>query len=765
MPDLRLYIPKALVFQRLVKSAISAANNIDQGTEINDAHAFALLEFFEFLAPEQLTPLMGPGLAAEISAIIESEFSWAVLSERTPVQNLLCTHACIFAGIFCCDGDEEPKCCRTWLRFQERKTELYPRERAKSLMANFQVAMGLGRGGQTINPKVQLLKYRIAARTAEALLATRFDPEMTLRHLRQDGIPSPTEILAMQVFVLLKKSSEDLARACNWTNANSEATFLHWASTDPFVREALVGWRWLKPIAYDEFPADAPEPLENRGGPLYASWRQGVAAPANLAIREEPWSEPDAEPHLPRLLPKDVKARFCPVPLMLIGGPAVGKTSFLRALSRHLNCARGQLHEGSYLESSDLQQLWNQMDERLAPGTHKETSATGGYNVLVRDERDPEVARWMRLRFTDCKGEEINRQRLTPELLRNLRAARGLIFFVDHRSFPDLLFDDRGASLSTGDFKDAEEVAAQYTRILQWYFDINRDALHLPVALVINKADLLLGEVNLLSLNPPLLIPEQTKMELVHAGLRLPSEPAEPFDRLRSCIRHNPAISRNIQNQRFVFELIERFKGFISAAMCHTYRFQIFLTSSVAQIKEDCESPPHGVWDVTKWVVNQLEPAYRAQVIESVKCAHAELAEIKNGLGTAIDRDHESHRAFLKAVTHREQIATIMRMEVLDRLLQKRIEHTSERMRTALRDALTLLELPAIPDTTDPAPFLLRRRLAKEAMERLEDQIRYFQEWEDRHSGLHLTVPVRPKPSKKDASSLNELPVTARRAS
>jgi hypothetical protein len=91
MPDLRLYIPKALVFQRLVKSAISAANNIDQGTEINDAHAFALLEFFEFLAPEQLTPLMGPGLAAEISAIIESEFSWAALSERTPVQNLLCT--------------------------------------------------------------------------------------------------------------------------------------------------------------------------------------------------------------------------------------------------------------------------------------------------------------------------------------------------------------------------------------------------------------------------------------------------------------------------------------------------------------------------------------------------------------------------------------------------------------------------------------------------------------------------------------------------
>jgi hypothetical protein len=338
------------------------------------------------------------------------------------------------------------------------------------------------------------------------------------------------------------------------------------------------------------------------------------------------------------------------------------------------------------------------------------------------------------------------------------------MFFVDDRSFADLRFDDRVAGSVGSDSKDAEEVAAQYTRILQWYFDINKDALHLPVALVVNKADLLLGRTNLLSLNPPFLIPEQTKMELVHAGLHLQSEASEPFDRLRSCIRHNPAISRNIQTQRFVFELIERFKGFIAAAMCHTYRFQIFLTSSVAQ-KEDCECLPHGVWDVAKWVVNQLESAYRTEVIQSVKSAHAELAEIKNRLGAAMKRDHQSHLAFLRAVTHREQIATVMTMEVLDRLFQKRIEHTSERMRTALRDALTLAELPAIPDTTDPAPFLLRRRLAKEAIERLEDQIRYFQEWEDRYSGLPPAVPVRPKPSKKDAISVNEPPVSVRRAS
>jgi len=336
---------------------------------------------------------------------------------------------------------------------------------------------------------------------------------------------------------------------------------------------------------------------------------------------------------------------------------------------------------------------------------------------------------------------------------------------VDDRAFPDLLFKDRVVSLAGGDSKDAEELAAQYTRILQWYFDINRDALHLPVALVVNKADLLLGQTNLLSLNPPSLIPEQTKMDLVHAGLHLQSEPIEPFDRLRSCIRHNPAINRNIKNQRFVFELIERFKGFIAAAMCHTYRFQIFLTTSVAQIKENCECLPHGVWDVTKWMVNQLEPAYRDQVIQSVKCAHAELTEIKKGLGTAISCDRESHQAFLKAVTYRARVSTVTSTQFLDRLLQKRIEQTSDRMRTALRDALTLIELPVIPDTTDPAPFLMQRRMAKEALEHLEDQIRYLTEWEDSYSELQPVSPVLLKAPEKETTSVKEHFVGIRRAS
>ena len=277
MSDLRIYNPKAIAFQRVAKSAIAAATHVDHGTEMNDAHAFALLEFFEFLAPEQITPLMGPGLAAELSAIIESEFVWDSLGDRTPLQNLLCTHASVFAGLHCCDGNEEPRCYRTWLRFHKRNTADSPCDREACLMANFEVAVGLGRGSEASNHKLQLLKHRVARRTAELLLAAGFRPETTLRNIRQDEVPKPADILAMQVFVLLKKSPEDLARVCAWAEGSFEATFLSWASKDSFVGDALVTWRWLNPVAYDKFPEEW-QPSENSRGLLYAAWQQGKAA-------------------------------------------------------------------------------------------------------------------------------------------------------------------------------------------------------------------------------------------------------------------------------------------------------------------------------------------------------------------------------------------------------------------------------------------------------------------------------------------------------
>ena len=149
---------------------------------------------------------------------------------------------------------------------------------------------------------------------------------------------------------------------------------------------------------------------------------------------------------------------------MLVGGPGVGKTTFLRALVRGLHCARGQLGEGMCLESTDLQELGNLLGEKSESGTHTSKAEAASYNFRVRDEGDPEVARWMRLQFTDYNGEQIARRTIAPELLKNLRTARGLLFFVDERNFPDLLSNSRVSDL-TGDGHEhtAEVCSAIYT--------------------------------------------------------------------------------------------------------------------------------------------------------------------------------------------------------------------------------------------------------------------------------------------------------------
>src|SRR5262249_7261052 len=163
------------------------------------------------------------------------------------------------------------------------------------------------------------------------------------------------------------------------------------------------------------------------------------------------------------------------------------------ALADYLNRDLGHVREGICVESSDLEELRYSMREKWRPGANPSTTRTEKYNLLVRDAQDPEVARWMRLRLTDYSGAELCQPSLTPELLKNLRAARALLFLVDHRSLPDLLPHDALPVTAGDNQRDAEELAAQYTRILQRYFDVNKDSLHLPVGLVVNKSDLLLG--------------------------------------------------------------------------------------------------------------------------------------------------------------------------------------------------------------------------------------------------------------------------------
>ena len=144
MTEPRIYIPKTVAFQRAAKLASSASRQVDNGVPLNEAHVVALLEYFEFLAPEQFTSIIGPGLAAEFSAVTEHEFPLGLLKERAPLLHLLVDHTSMFAGAFLHDGEDDPRCYREWKRVRQEGLPSGQFSGYSCLVSNITMAMTLG---------------------------------------------------------------------------------------------------------------------------------------------------------------------------------------------------------------------------------------------------------------------------------------------------------------------------------------------------------------------------------------------------------------------------------------------------------------------------------------------------------------------------------------------------------------------------------------------------------------------------------------------
>jgi len=761
MTESKIYIPKSVAFQRAAKLASSAARQVDNGVPLNEAHVVTLVEYFEFLAPEQFTSLMGPGLSAEFSAVTEHEFPLGLLRERAPLLQLLLDHTSMFAGAFCRDGEDDPRCYREWRRVRQESLPSGQFNGYACLASNITISMTIGQSPPFADSKVQLLKHRILRRSAEILVATGYESEEHLRQILPAQGPDSEQLLAMQVFVLSRRGPDDLMKLCGKINGSSQATLVYWACKDPLIRYLLKAWQWLEPIRYDDVSSLSPEVLKKRGGMLYASWRGGLGAPAGLARRELPGRAAESENRFPCVLGAGQRQRFSPVPVLLVGEAGVGKTAFLRALARHLDQAGGTLGKGLHLEPAEPHEFWNTSGELWEPSTQPIGPQPSGYHLRIRDDQDSQVARWMRLTFMYDDSEHLTRPELRPNFLRRLRAAKALLFFVDDRYFPDRVSKDlKDANRPVEEWpKDAMGLAAWYTRILEAFHDVNTDATHLPVGLVVSKADLLLGGPHLPPPDPAFLITEEMKMELVHAGLKYSGEPDDPFGRLRYCIRNTLSNSKDMNQQAFIFEFLESFRGFIAAVLGQTFRFQIFLTSSLTPNSENRERLPYGVWEVARWIVNQLEPAYQDQAAHRLEQDRAESEQLKNDIEEALVRDREAYADFEAACEQKKKrLNAKVHVAVLDNVLRrspeatgKRIDSSRERMRTALEEAFSLAELGPVTEGVDPVPFTTRRRMAQQALGRLEEQIAYLTEWREHLSPIKLQAAVLPAQSKKAA--------------
>jgi hypothetical protein len=763
MTEPRIYIPKAVAFQRSAKLVSSASRQIDNGVPLSEAHVVALLEYFEFLAPEQFTSMMGPGLCAEFSAVTEHEFPLSVLKERAPLFQLLLDHTSMFASAFLHDGEDDPRCYREWKRLRQGSLPSGPFNAHDCLASNITMAMTLGQSPPFPDSIVQLLKHRILRRTAEILLATGYKSEEHLRKIVPAQGPDPAQLLAMQAFVLSRRGPEDLMKLCGKINGSSEATLVYWASKDPLISYLLKTWQWLEPILYDDDSNLSPEMLRERGGMLYTAWRGGLGAPAGLAQRELPESGSERANRFPCVLGAGQKQRFSPVDVLLVGGMGVGKTAFLRALGRHLDLYGGTLGKGLHLEPAEPLGFWSSSSELRESSSVATGAQPRAYHLRIRDDQDPQAARWMRLTLMDHDRESLARPELRSDFLNRLQAAKALLFFVDERHFADRGSKElKSAGRPMDEWpKNGVGLAAWYTRILQTFHDVNSDAMHLPVGLVVSKADLLLGGPPLPRPEPTFLITEEVKMELIHAGLKHSGEPDDPFGRLRYCIRNTLSNSKDMKKQTFIFDFLEQFRGFIAAALGQTYRLQIFLTSSLMPNSENKEHLPYGIWEVARWTVSQLEPAYRVQVTHQLEQDRAELEQLKKDIDEALLRDREAYADFEAACKQKEKrLNAKVHMPMLDNLLRrnqeatgKQIDSSKERMRTALEEAFRFAELGPLADEADPVPFTMRRRMVQQALGRLEEQIAYLSEWREHLSPIKLPPAAVPAQSSKPAKS------------
>jgi hypothetical protein len=754
MADLKIYIPKSLEFQRLAKLASSASRQIDTGTPPNDAHIFAFLEYIEFLSPQQFSLVMGPGLAAEFSAITEHEFPFDSVQQEMSFGRLLQDHTSMFAGAFCRVGDEQPRCYRNWKRVREEYFSPGSFSAFACLSANIAMAFTLS-PTLPADTKLHLLRYRILKRTAEVLQAFGYDPTEQLRQIPEQG-PNPEQLLAMQVLALSKGTPDDLMRLCGKINGSSEATLLHWASHDSFVSYLLEACQWLQLVRYNDASALNTQPTLERSGLLYTRWMNGTGAPGGLARRDLNTLS-GVEQHVSRAPAQGWERRFASIPIMLIGASRVGKTAFLSSLTRHLNLARGKVRDGLRLEVA------GHLDPNRLPAPRRKTVSeelnrdgdavddqVRGLEIVLREDRDPRPERWMRLSLTESEGSDVSESEFSPDFLKELRSAKGLLFFADDGYFRDLSPNSDARRVRQTRTEDAVDLSARYTRILQAYFDVNRDALHLPIGLILNKADVLLGQDHVLTMDAPVLIAPDTKMELVHAGLDYQGEPVDPFGRLQHCIRHTLSNSKDLKHQSFCFEMLEHFRGFISAALSQSYRFQIFLTVSVVPEGANREYFPFGVWEPVKWMVNQLEPAFRSQAREQLERDQADLKQLKQDIDDALLRDREAYADFQDVCKRKERrVGAKLHLGAFDYVLGrdptttgKRMESAREMMHAALEEALRLMGLNPPAEATDPLPFTVRRQMAQKAQERLAERIAELSDWHERLTSKTQPIPL-----------------------
>lgn len=333
--------------------------------------------------------------------------------------------------------------------------------------------------------------------------------------------------------------------------------------------------------------------------------------------------------------------------IAMVGGNYFGKTYLLCALA-HMLQAKPELMPCVTAGEGLLDFFETNKDGWLAGEASRTKSIQQPVHITYRSE---DSARALHLQITDYAGEDVrpatgqdqtDRATEREKVLAEIRSSRALLLLVDSEQLVS----------PTEDGWSTAQVRETYESILDRVFEEDENT-HLPVAIVLTKADLVLGEyfdpdapVKLLGDKPNrhlLALPERSLVSLTDQK-ELERNPQKRLEQLIVLAGRN---NRSKYRQQLVWQFAKEFGPLLRHVSVNTLNYEVFL------LKSTCSEGTHpiGVDAVFNWIASTLDRPFQSQanqLAESQAAQDAASTQLKEAISVNIAqaiRDWEAWKA------------------------------------------------------------------------------------------------------------------------
>ncbi len=507
-----------------------------------------------------------------------------------------------------------------------------------------------------------------------------FADHIASREPFEDSVVGGEVLLNLQV---LKTLGHDMKSSGIPVDSLAKA-MRYWSSRDQFLDTMFKRWKWTWLNDYT-----SPITLGERSQLIETSdlYRSLADGQTRLGVGRS-FLE-----HQEHRLKKPTEL-FQPIPIFILGRSNVGKSSFFTAINYEVS-NRGGDPSRKLTFGQQLQAYYDTSNKSWLEGKSVPTAAYVYFDFW----RDVDVVGYCTY---DYRGGDAEPQQWEPNLQEMFRNARGIIFMIDN--------DDMASPV------EMRARAAWSRTILDYWRNSNPQARHVPVALVINKIDLIIPEA----------MPYIQRQNLLADGLQAAfienyaisryevesPDTSSPLGRLKDCMLNDPANNIHPKLQDLVMSLSENFSQFFSRVLDVTYHYQVYLMSSHAPQTDNKLPLPWGVLKPFLWMTEILQEEHLS---ESVATYESELKSLEKELTAMKDGLDSLQRLWDEIDQHQREAEEERKKKIRFALTQReqRVKHLQALIGDAEADfaktASTFIETP--PKNKDEVIAVLQRKI------------------------------------------------------